>query len=179
MKPVKDNSDALDTLFKESYQKAYRAAKCICFDGGMAEDVVAEALLRMWKTLKSGRNLDNAEAFFLRVTVNEAKRLALRRSDIPSDKIADYLDELIMCHDETLMYAEEAKRLLFAVNSLPVKLALPVKLHYYGGFSEKEASKMLGVSYAAIKTRLHRARQKLKECLLGENGNYGGRCNET
>ena len=54
-----------------------------------------------------------------------------------------------------------------AVNRLPEKLRIPVHLHYGEGFSTEEIAVMTGVPAATVRTRLHRAREKLRDLLGG------------
>jgi len=46
--------------------------------------------------------------------------------------------------------------------TLPVKYRLPLYLHYYGGYSTAEIGVMLGLTSAAVRSRLMRARAKLR-----------------
>jgi len=54
-----------------------------------------------------------------------------------------------------------------AVNRLPEKLRIPVHLHYGEGYSTEEIAGMTGVPAATVRTRLHRARVRLKDLLGG------------
>lgn len=54
-----------------------------------------------------------------------------------------------------------------AVTALPEKLRIVVYLFYYEEYSVKEIAEILKKSEAAILTRLHRARKKMKENLEG------------
>jgi RNA polymerase sigma-70 factor (ECF subfamily) len=51
------------------------------------------------------------------------------------------------------------------VTSLPKDIRLPVVLFYYDGMSIREISAATGLTAAAVKTRLCRARKKLREKL--------------
>ena len=62
---------------------------------------------------------------------------------------------------------EEAKELWAAVAGLPEKLRIPVHLYYGEGYSTEEMAVMLGVPAATVRTRLHRARERLKNLLGG------------
>ena len=55
-----------------------------------------------------------------------------------------------------------------AVARLPEKLRTAVHLHYAEGYSTEEIAALLGVPPATVRTRLRRARLKLKD-LLGGN----------
>ena len=63
------------------------------------------------------------------------------------------------------------RRLLFscgaAVLALPDDYKLPVYLYYYEGYPTAEIAQMLGTAPATIRSRLNRARHKLKLTLGG------------
>lgn len=163
----------LRELVDGCYAKAYRAAKAICLDAHTAEDAVAEALARVWKAAEKHGLSQHAEHYFLKIAVNEAKRLRGKRRDIPSEEIGAYLDARQAEDQER----EEARALLEAVGRLPEKLGEPIRLHYYGGFSEKEVARLLGISYSAVKARMMRGRRELRKML--EQENCGGVQNEV
>lgn len=56
---------------------------------------------------------------------------------------------------------------LDAVMALPEDYKLPVYLYYYEGYQTAEIAEMLGVAPATVRSRLSRARQKLKLTLGG------------
>ena len=63
---------------------------------------------------------------------------------------------------------DRAEELWDAVAHLPEKLRTAVHLHYAEGYSTEEIAVLLEVPPATVRTRLHRARLKLKD-LLGGN----------
>lgn len=48
---------------------------------------------------------------------------------------------------------------------LPSDLRVPLYLHYYEGYRSEEIGEMLGISASAVRTRLQKARERLKENL--------------
>lgn len=166
-----DYNRELEELFTRAYQRAYRAAKSICLNRHLAEDAVSEAAVRMLDAMRRGSVRADADAYFIRIAVNEAKRICMKRREIPTDDIAAYLDA---CGIHTEFDSEAAKALLEAVNRLGEKLRIPIQLHYFGGFSEAETARSLGISYSAVKARIMRGRKKLKEMLSWEENMEGG-----
>jgi RNA polymerase sigma factor (sigma-70 family) len=61
----------------------------------------------------------------------------------------------------TAAQREEIRRLLRSVDRLPGKYRDPVVLHYLQGLTTKEVAALLGISQAAVKKRLQRARTLL------------------
>ena len=60
-----------------------------------------------------------------------------------------------------------------AVQNLPPDYRSVVHLFYYEQYTVRQISEVLDVSESVVKTRLSRARAKLKEILKGEFGNAG------
>ena len=60
---------------------------------------------------------------------------------------------------------EDPRELWQAVCDLSEQLRAVVVLYYYQGFSARETGKILGISEANVKTRLSRARKRLREQL--------------
>lgn len=77
------NECDLETLFKNVYPKAYRAEKSICLSRHMAEDAVSEALVRMMNAQKRRLVFGGGECYFMKIVVNESKRLCVLRDPHP------------------------------------------------------------------------------------------------
>ena len=61
--------------------------------------------------------------------------------------------------------APECRELFDAVMALDKRYRLPVLLYYYEGYAQKEIADMLGIPEETVRTRLFRARGKLKATL--------------
>lgn len=121
-----------------------------------AEEIVQDVL---WKLIDSAPGFESDEhekAWLLRVTAN------LSKNRIEYNKLRD-TDEL---KDE--LVAEEREDLSFvwdAVKELPDNYREVIHLFYQEGYQTDEIAELLGESGANIRTRLKRARTKLKEIL--------------
>ena len=99
------------------------------------------------------------KAWLIRTTLNrcaDLHRLRIRRSTLPLEDVADMSG-----------VSDEAAELWAAVSRLPEKLRTAVHLHYAEGYATEEIAALLGVPPATVRTRLHRARLRLKELLGG------------
>ena len=98
----------------------------------------------------------------IRVTVNECKRYLVspwRRYTAP---IEDYA--------ETLGFeTPEQSSLFLAVMALPQKYRVPIHLYYAEGYSTEEIAGLLDIPAATVRTRLRRARKRLKDLLGGDD----------
>lgn len=124
-----------------------------------AEDVTQEVFLRL---LRKGPERfdsdDHARHWLLRVTLqrsNDLFRARSRRRELP----------LEAAETVSIPAANEAGETLTAVLKLPEDLRVAVHLYYYEGLSIAQTAKVLGKSEGAVKTRLSRARSKLRELL--------------
>ena len=98
---------------------------------------------------------DYARKWLIRVAVNECH--SLWRSGWK--RHTAYLEEIT---EEPVFSTPEKSSLYYAVRELPIKYRQIVYLYYYEEYSIREIAGMLKVSETAVKSRLLRARQKLK-----------------
>lgn len=137
------------------YRLAYARTGC----RADAEDVMQEVFLRMVKTRPVFASQAHAKAWLLRVAFNCANdlfRLPWRRREEPLEED---------------MSAPEGPRegsVTQAVLALPARYRIPIHLYYYEGYSVAEISKIIGKSEGTVKSRLSRARDKLREQLKEE-----------
>ncbi len=141
-----------EDLVTQNEHRLYRAALAILGDRQEAEDAVQDAFLRFLE--KAPRTLDNPGAWLLRVLVNGCKsrlRLAWRRvGPLPETLPAPGPEE-----------REEMEELW----SLPPEDRAVLHLHYYEGYSTDEIARMLGQRPGTVRSRLSRARGKLRKLL--------------
>lgn len=69
---------------------------------------------------------------------------------------------------EPVFNTPEHQNLYAEVMALPVKYRLPLYLYYYEGYTVAEVGELLGLRPSTVRTRLARAREKLKAQLREE-----------
>ena len=95
--------------------------------------------------------------WLIRITVNRCKNV-LRAPWHRAEDIADY--------ENSLSFEEpQCQELFDAVMSLDRRYRVPVLLYYYEGYRQKEIAGLLDVPEETVRTRLARAREKLKHIL--------------
>ena len=138
----------------------YRLALCRMQNTADAEDVYQDVFLSLLRQSEQNWEEGHLKAWLIRTTLNrctDLHRFRLRRSLLSLEA----LPELAAYGDEGGAEVWEA------VNRLPEKLRIPVHLHYGEGYSTEEIAAMTGVPAATVRTRLHRARERLKDLLGG------------
>lgn len=141
-----------EALVTQNENRLYRAALAILGDPHEAEDAVQDAFVRYLE--KAPEDLESPSAWLTRVLVNGCKsrlRLAWRRvGPLPETLPAPGPEE-----------REELEELF----SLPPEDRAVIHLHYYDGFSTGEIAQMLGQRPGTVRSRLSRARERLRKLL--------------
>lgn len=158
-------------LMRRHQEVVFRFAYLISGDPDDAEDVAQEAFLRAYYALD---RFDPARAFrpwILSITANLAKNRmrSLRRYWAAVER---FVQSTPVRSDENLedrsQRSLESQRLRQAVQALPPKYRDAVYLRYFLELSVEEAAEALGVPGGTVKSRLHRALEKLEAILLRE-----------
>ena len=124
-----------------------------------SEEILQDVLLKLISQAPQFESSEHEKAWILRVTAN------LSKNRIEYNKLRDtdeLNEELVAEKKEDLSYIWEA------VKSLPENYREVIHLFYEEGYQTDEIAKILGESGANIRTRLKRAREKLKEILREE-----------
>ncbi len=142
------------------YPDMYRYAAWLSRDKAIAEDVVQEALLRAWKSLDALRDDDAAKPWLLTIVRRENARYFERRRLETVD-----IDNLTASQAALLAEApdEQIGELREAIFGLDGDYREPLVLQVLMGYTTSEIAEVMGLKQGAVLTRLHRARQKLKE----------------
>ena len=126
-----------------------------------AEDVMQEALVKLWKTNKAFNDNEHIDKW-LTITCIHKCRDHFRLSFVKSNVSLDEAKELYT-FDST-----KSLDVFNAISTLPPKERLVLHLFYYEDMSVKDISEITGIKSSAIKTRLHGARTHLKS-ILGDD----------
>jgi RNA polymerase sigma-70 factor (ECF subfamily) len=140
----------------------YRLTRSILHSDEDAKDAVAEAVCKAFAGLDSLRNPERFQSWLMRIAANEAYSILYRRQRLVS--LEDYGQEPSA---PAPAYPDE-HGLWPLVQALPGTLRAPVVLFYYDQLSVREIADILSLTEGAVKTRLSRGRQQLKQMLEKE-----------
>ena len=136
-----------DTVFRLAYSYLKNRAD--------AEDVMQEALLKLYVEPKDFESADHEKHWLFRVAANECRKLL--RS--PWRRRTGPLDEA----EEAAAFDQPVQTELFRqVMALPPKYRAAIYLHYYEGYAVKEIASALGAKASTVQTWLLRARGQLQ-----------------
>lgn len=124
-----------------------------------AEEIVQETFISYMTNSKEFREDEHEKAWLLRVAINKSKNF-LRKS---RHRIYINLDDI-----KEVIAAEEKQEHLVEILQFPPKIKAAIHLHYYEGYTCKEIGAIVGATESAVKKRLQKGRELLKDIL--ENG---------
>ncbi len=138
-----------------------------------ARDVVQDTYLKAFKGLRRFKGEASFATWLHRIAVNCAATALERRAKARCDHLDDF-DELTQLVEHrsdrdpewAASTSDDRGRLVEALSELPDQLRLVVVLRDVYDLSHREIAKELGISQAAAKVRLHRARRRLRERLF-------------
>ena len=171
--------EALGELVRVTYPDAFSLAYRLTGNEDDARDVVQEAYLRAQRGLGRFRGDAQFTTWLYRITANCASTLVVRRRRSATEPLTEELavPELRPERDPEWRAAGEADRELVVASlaGLPPRLRKVIVLRDIYDLSHQAIAEQLGISEAAAKVRLHRARKRLKELLVdrGKSGEPG------
>lgn len=142
----------------------YRYAYWISGEKTASEDLVQETFLRAWRFLDSLKDEAAAKSWLTTILRRENARKFEKRSLDYSDVEVDSLPS----QHEDFDTRPEVIALRVAMKQLPDKYREPLVLQVLEGFSLDEIAEIFDIPRNTVATRLHRARQKLRKQLEGQ-----------
>jgi RNA polymerase sigma-70 factor (ECF subfamily) len=189
--PQEDDTDSpapplsAEQVYRDYAPRVYSMARRMVANEADAEDVTQDVLLQVVRKLPSFRGDSAFPTWLHRVTVNAAlthrRRQAAREERGLTRSLDAYRDDetpLSPTHREPapddLALGEETRQIIArAVRSLPRMYRGVFVLSDVEGLPNAEIADRLGMSLAAVKSRLHRARAMLRDALTPHFGEVG------
>lgn len=175
------DQQAFDRLVQPLRERIYwRAAKAVS-DLDEAEDVTQETLIRAFTKLDTFRGDSRFSSWLYQVGTNCIRMHLRSRRRRSAARFEDHVREVEQNDDrpqtaETLppdrvaMDVELVEALTKAIDDLPPQYSSILKLWVEDGLDLKQIRDKSGLSIAAIKSRLHRARRRVRDAIESEYG---------
>ena len=160
--------EAFGVLYDRHRDRVFRHAYRLCGDSHDAEDIMATAFLALWRRRANVRIVEGSVLPWLLVTTTNAARnsgRAARRyrmllSSLPRADVSNAAGDLYLQAEMD----RDAARALGTLNDLDLHL---VSLVVFEEHTIAAAASVLNLTPAAAKSRMHRARQRMKTALTG------------
>ena len=157
-KPKGEPTD-FETLYNRYGEMLFRVCYSMLRSREDAEDAVQDVFLKYFTDPKVFNDKEHEKAWFLRVTSNHCKDV-MRKRTVRSSVALDEINEL-----EDYGVEGSDGEVLNSIFALPEKYRSVFVLHYLEELSVAEVAKGLGLTQSAVKMRLARGRELLKEKL--------------
>ena len=160
---------ALESLYDRYGKVAYSLAYRIVGERGVAEDVVQDAFLSVWRQAKSYRpERGSAKTWLMAIvrnrSIDKLRSHASGGNPVPIDEVPEAFgaepgpwqqvwDEL------------RGATVRDALERLPVEQKKSIELAYFSGYSQSEIADLMGVPLGTVKGRMRIGLQKLKAML--------------
>jgi RNA polymerase sigma-70 factor, ECF subfamily len=169
------NRLAMHLLYARHHVRIFRFAIRIVHDEGLAEDVVNEVFLKVWRKAGTFAGRSQVSTWLLAITRHKAWEIARRRStdrldDDAYEGVADTSDS----PESSVCKKQNGSILLDCLSNLPPRQREIIDLVYYHEKSIDEAAAILGVPRNTVKTRMFYARRRLAQ-LLATKGVHAAR----
>lgn len=157
----------LEELMRTYGNDVLRMAYLYVKDIHTAEDMFQEVFIKVNKNMDTFRGEAEIKTWLMRITINTCKDYLKSAYHTKVTSLADYEEDLIEAEDdyEKLEEAEKAKTVREAVMELPDKYRDVVVCVYFRGMSVESTANELEMQPGTVKSRLARAREKLKTVL--------------
>ena len=166
------NAAAFEVIYERHSRAAFSLAYRMAGSRGVAEDVVQEAFLALWRSgARYERTRGSVRTWVLGIVHHRAID-ALRRSFVHERRRAsdEGLEDQLETGERTDVEAarhEEAATVRAALEHLPSDQSQVIELAYFGGFTHTEIADILETPVGTVKGRMRLGLKKLRD-RLGE-----------
>jgi RNA polymerase sigma factor (sigma-70 family) len=153
-------------------KKLLRFAALLLKNEDEARDVVQDVFLKLWHKKETLAEIDNIEAFAMRMTRNRCLDVISARKTVQFDaetsRTIKY--ETADVHSQ-IEWSESAKQIKLLINKLPDIQNRIMQLRDIEQFSYEEIAEITNLNVNAIRVNLSRARKKVRDEFLKLNSN--------
>lgn len=173
--------DAFEHLVDKYQARVFRHITKMVQDRQQAQDLLQETFLNAYRGLGGFTGASSFATWLFRIATNTCL-MYLRKNRPESVEYDDQIEntrssefvpaspEFISTPLDILLSSEGRRKIEEAIDGLPILYRSVLVLRDVEGFSIEEVSKIMETSTAAVKSRLHRARNAVREALSSYYG---------
>jgi RNA polymerase sigma-70 factor (ECF subfamily) len=164
------DAGALEALYERYGRAAYSLARRILTEETLAQDVVQEVFLSLWREagrFDAGRG--TVATYLLSMTHHRAVDVVRREENLRRWRTSD--EGLELESDPKARVEDEAEaserraEVRAALKDLPDAQREALLLAYFGGYTQREVAALIGVPLGTVKTRMAAGMRKMKAAL--------------
>lgn len=181
----KERTSIFEREFMPHLDAMYNFAFRLTHDEDESKDLVQDTFMKAYRFIKSFQQGTNAKAWLYRILknsfINDYRKKSKQPGKVDYQEVENYYNSddadanyTVDLRVETLkdMMGDEVT---LALNGLPVDFRTVIILCDLEGFTYEEMAKILDIPIGTVRSRLHRARNLLKEKLSGYAEHMGYR----
>jgi len=168
---------AVDDFYERFRRPAFALARRVVADDVLAEDVLQDVFLAVWKDPAAFDTARGSVASWLLAMVHHKAVDAVRREESHRRRQTRAEDDLRMSEPIAHRDVEDeaadrvvSARVRNALQSLPAPQREALTLAYYGGYTQREVAALTGTPLGTVKTRMLAGMRRLKDTLGGAVG---------
>ena len=164
------DADAFEVIFDRHGSAAFSLAYRMCGQRSIAEDVVQESFLSLWRTAaRYEPSRGGVRSWVLSVVRNRAidsfrTRVAKQTRDVQDDGIAERMPATESTELDAIRN-EEGRDIRRALDELPPEQRQVIELAFFGGYSHLQLAEMLELPAGTIKGRMRLGLTKMRTSL--------------
>jgi RNA polymerase sigma-70 factor (ECF subfamily) len=159
-------------IYDEYYRPVRRFILNTVRNEWVADDLVQETFIKINNNLETVRDASKLKSWIFRIAYNNCQdffRSRGKSSSLDNEEIQEIPEETsspaVPATQKALEQFQMRQCVFGLVNHLPEPLRSVIILSDVDEFSQQEIADIIGITVANVKTRLHRARKKLKGLL--------------
>ncbi|WP_204261200.1 sigma-70 family RNA polymerase sigma factor [Blastococcus saxobsidens] len=172
---------AVDDLYDRFRRPAFALARRILADDGLAEDVLQDVFLGVWRDPSGYDGARGSFASWLLAVVHHKAVDAVRREESQRRRQSRAEDAAVLEAPVATRDVEDdawsrvvADQVRTALGVLPTPQREALTLAYYGGYTQREVAALTGTPLGTVKTRMLAGMRRLKAELGGLSAQGGG-----
>lgn len=171
----REKTEIFDGEFMPHVDSMYNFAYRLTFDEDDAKDLVQDTYLKAFRFINSFERGTNAKAWLFRILknsfINEYRKKSKQPNKVDYNEVEQYYNSDDVDENFTTDLRVETVQHMIgdeisgALNGIPVDFRTVIILSDLEGFTYEEMSKILDIPIGTVRSRLHRARNMMKDKL--------------
>jgi len=163
----KGDASAFEDIVRSHQDRIYNLCRYMLQNRGDAQDAAQDIFIKAYKGLKDYRPFSSFYTWIYRIAVTTCLdyKKRSRRESLRNEPLAEDLPSDAPFPDQLYESRESIEAVQLALQNLPNKLRAAIVLREMEGLSYEEIAEVLHISLGTVRSRISRAREKLRRLL--------------
>ena len=162
------DKQALGNLFKRYYPLLFQYGVKLCYKKDLLEDCIQELFIELWQS-KSDNEIRSVKAYLLKATRYKIIKALKGKSSLESTDTLSEEMNFEISHENFLITEqddlEKAKKILEAVNNLPMRQKEIIYLKVYQNLEYEHICEIMGINYQVARNLFYQAIKSLRKLM--------------